>query len=362
MELNPTRLEFARRRRGQTQAAVAEAAGLSVRAIKAYEAGEKSPSVETLCELAKAIAFPIDFLTDPTDMELVSVDAVSFRALSKLSARKRDAGLAAAGLAVALNAWLDERFKLPDVDVPDDLEGEHPETAAEALRRRWGLGGAPIGSMVVLLEKHGVRVYSLVEDCHELDAFSTWRDATPFVFLNTMKSAERSRMDLAHELGHLVLHRTARPQGKEAEEEATRFGAAFLMPRASLLAARFPTITLPPLVEYKRKWGVALSALVVRLHRLGRLSDWQYRSLFVELSSKGYRTTEPNGMPREASQVLQKVLMMLREDGIGRRQLADQIRVNVEDLDRLVFGLCLIGVDGAGSSAGRGNTGLRLVE
>lgn len=102
-----------------------------------------------------------------------------------------------------------------------------------------GLGEAPIANMVHLLETKGVRVFSLVEDCHELDAFSTWLDGTPFVFLNTRKSAERSRMDAAHELGHLVLHRVGRPQGKEAEEEATRFGAAFLMPRASPTATRW---------------------------------------------------------------------------------------------------------------------------
>ncbi len=242
-----------------------------------------------------------------------------------------------------------------------------PHSVATLPRAQsWGqdgcrLPGVKHAGRVHLLEKHGVRIFSLVEDCHELDAFSTWRDGLPFVVLNTMKSAERSRMDAAHELGHLVLHRSDQPHGREHEDEASRFGAAFLMPRASLLAARFPTITLPPLIEYKRRWSVALSALVVRLHRLGRLSDWQYRSLFVELSSKGYRTREPNEMQRENSQVLQKVLAMLREDAIGRLQLAADLHIGVDELDRLVFGLCAVGLAGGGSSSERRRTHLHVV-
>lgn len=367
MELNPKRLEFARRRRGLTQIAVAEQAGVVARTIKAYEAGEKSPSEETLKLLAKAVDFPPSFLTAAAPLELLELEAVSFRSLKSLTARKRDGGLAAASLAAELNRWLEARFDLPNPDLPapEELDGMQPEVAAEAVRRKWGLGEAPIGNMVHLLEAKGVRVFSLVEDCHELDAFSTWLDGTPFVFLNTGKSAERSRMDAAHELGHLLLHRTARPQGKEAEDEATRFGAAFLMPRPSLLSARIPTLTLPTLIAYKRIWGVALSALVHRLHRLGRLTEWQYRSLFVELSSKGFRSAEPNEMPRETSQVLQTVLAMLREDGIGRTQLARELDMPSHELDKLVFGLCMIGVAGGNSTRARPSSsptsGLRVV-
>lgn len=370
MELNPTRLEFARRRRGLTQTALADAVGVTPRSVKAFEAGDKAPSEDTLDLLAQAVDFPTSFLTLPDPIAMVDVDAVSFRSLKSLTARKRDGGLAAASLAAELNRWLEARFAMPrpNLPPPEEFDGMHPEVAAEAVRRKWGLGEAPIGNMIKLLETKGIRVFSLVEDCHELDAFSTWLDGTPFVFLNTGKSAERSRMDCAHELGHLLLHRTGRPQGKDAEDEANRFAAAFLMPRASLLAARLPTMTLPPLIAYKKTWGVALSALVHRLHRLGRLTEWQYRSLFVELSSKGFRTAEPNEMPCETSDVLQTVLGMLREDGIGRTQIARDLDIPASELDRLVFGLCMIGVAGSGSSKrkrladGARRPNLRLVD
>src|SRR3546814_6955040 len=90
--------------------------------------------------------------------------------------------------------------------------------------------------MIKLLESKGVHVFSLAEDTKNVDAFSCWRNGQPFVFLNTFKSAERSRFDAAHELAHLVLHRHGGPQGREAETEANQFASAFLMPHADLVS------------------------------------------------------------------------------------------------------------------------------
>ena len=91
--------------------------------------------------------------------------------------------------------------------------------------------------MLHLLEAHGVRVYSLTAENSELDAFSLYWQAQPFIFLSTSKSGERGRFDAAHELGHLVLHwEHQEPHRPAAEEEANRFAAAFLMPRSSVLA------------------------------------------------------------------------------------------------------------------------------
>jgi Zn-dependent peptidase ImmA (M78 family)/transcriptional regulator with XRE-family HTH domain len=361
MLLNCSRLVLARGRRGLTQTALGEAVGVSVRSIKAYEAGDKVPTKAIIAKLAAALEFPVSFLVADEPLELLELDAVSFRSLKSLTAKSRDAGLAAAALAVRLNDWVQHQFEIPPVDIPDNLGGVDPEIAAEALRRYWGVGEAPIANMVHLLESKGVRVFSLAEDCRALDAFSTWRDGVPFVFLNMMKTGAKGRMDAAHELGHIVLHREVRPNGREAEDQATRFGAAFLMPRASLLAARLPAASLPHLMRLKTNWGVALSALVVRLHRLGRLTEWQYRALFVELSKKGYRTIEPEDIPRETSAVLQQMFTMLRAEGKSLAALAVELDIFPDELAKLVFGLCVVGLDGDGSAKTPGLTKLRLV-
>jgi hypothetical protein len=87
------------------------------------------------------------------------------------------------------------------------MEYASPDTAALYLRQNWGLGERPIPNMLKLLEAKGVRVFSLAENTKAVDAFSVWRNGLPYVFLNIAKSAERSRFDASHELGHLVMHK-----------------------------------------------------------------------------------------------------------------------------------------------------------
>ena len=94
--------------------------------------------------------------------------------------------------------------------------------------------------MIKLLESKGVRVFSLAENTKNVDAFSCWRNDVPYIFLNTFKSADRSRLDAAHELAHLVLHRHGGPrQGREAEIEANSFASSFLMPSRHQISAPF---------------------------------------------------------------------------------------------------------------------------
>jgi Zn-dependent peptidase ImmA (M78 family)/transcriptional regulator with XRE-family HTH domain len=349
-----------------TKRALAEAASISTRSLSAYESDntDQTPSAETVQRLARALGFPENYFTGP-DLPEPRLAAASFRALSTLTARQQKQAFASAWFACSLATWITDAFVLPDVDVPK-LTGVDPETAAEAVRQEWGLGQRPISNMVHLLEACGVRVFSLTDECAEIDAYSFWNgDGLPYVFLNTLKSAERSRMDAAHELGHLVLHwGHDRARGRDAETEAKRFGSAFLMPRGSVLAEARAGARLSHLLQDKRRWGVSAAALAYRMHDLGLLSDWQYRSIYIEISEKGYRRNEPNSMPRESSQVLRKVFSALSDEQVGRAHVAETLQIPVDELDMVVFGLALTPVDGkthaATSKPSKGH--LRLVE
>jgi len=222
-----------------------------------------------------------------------------------------------------------------------------------ALRQQWGLGELPIKNMIHLLEAKGVRVFSLSVDATEVDAFSMWRQDTPFVFLNTKKSAEHSRFDAAHELGHLILHRHGSPQGREAEHQANSFASAFLMPKASVLAYAPRLATLDHLIKLKKFWAVSVAALTYRLHSVGALSDWHYQSLYIELSGRGYRKSEPDEGPRETSQMLQKIFAALRDESISKGDIAGELCIPAEELDQLVFGLALTGLNGGRTGAPR---------
>ena len=341
--LNPSRLAVARKRRGLTLTGLAKLTDVSTRSLSAFENGHKRPSEETLLRLAGTLDVAPAFLT-ADDIEEIPVDAVSFRALSKMTARQRDTALSAGRVAILVNDWVDSRFGLPTPDVPS-LTGRDPESAAEEVRARWGLGEKPIANMLHLLEAHGVRVYSLTAENAQLDAYSLFWHTQPFVFLSARKSGERGRFDAAHELGHLVLHgEHETPHGLAAEIEANRFAAAFLMPRSSVLAAGLRHATVDRILRSKRTWNVAAMALTHRLNELGLLTEWGYRSACVQLSRMGYRSGEPQGITRESSQLLAKVFKSLREDGIRVSDIAADIGISTNELRTHVFGLTLTSV------------------
>lgn len=350
---NPQRLILGRKRRKMTARALAGAINVSPITISRLENGANEPEDPTVDALAAALNFPREFFF-AEEIDELPAGAASFRSLSSMSARERDAALSAGAIAYLFHDWVADRFNLPDGDIPDVREDASPEGAAQTVRTQWGLGAQPISNMVKLLESKGIRVFSLCEDTKNVDAFSCWRADRPFVFLNTFKSTERSRFDAAHELGHLVMHRHGAPQdSRQAESEADKFASAFLMP-ADDVASRIRYVSsLDSLVKYKQRWGVSVAALNYRLHRLGIVSEWQNRSLNVELSSRGYRRQEPEGLPPEASALWPQIFTALWQDRITRERIAEQLHVPPTELDMILRHL-------SGSPLGRINAVAKL--
>ena len=344
---NPARLTFARKHRGLTKTKLASMIGVEMRSVSGYENGEYNPDGDKLQEIAKTLKFPLDFFSGD-DLEELSPDSASFRALSKKTARQRDMALGAGAIALLVNEWIEERFQLPQANLPDLSREGDPEAASETMRSFWGLGELPIKSIVHLLESKGVRIFSLSVDADEIDAFSMWRENTPFIFLNTRKSAEHSRFDAAHELGHLAMHRHGAPQGQDAEREANKFASSFLMPRASVLANAPPLATVNQLIKLKKVWNVSVAALIYRLHMVEVLSDWHYRTLFKQIAP--FRKQEPEEAQRETSQLFEKVFRALREEGISKGVIADDLHVHREEIEQLVFGLTIMGLTGTATS------------
>jgi len=354
----PARLSLARRRRGLTKKALAEAIGVTPHTVLRYESAEIVPSEEIVKKISLMLNFPVAFFFGD-EIDEVREEAASFRSMAAMTARERDSALAASSLAFLFNDWVEQRFDLPPVDL-QDLSGERPDIAARSLRQIWGLGERPIKNMVHLLEAKGMRVFALAENTKTVDAFSFWRNEQPFIFLNLMKTPERSRLDAAHELAHLVLHKHGGPQGRKAEEEANAFASSFLMPSADVIAIAPRVYSLSQVVQLKRRWGVSALALIYRLRKLNAISDWQYRMFNIQATERGFREREENGIDRERSAVWQKVMTALWKEKITRDHIAVALHIPVFELDYLLFGLASDSSRSApenGDSAG----GLRLV-
>lgn len=371
MTLSPSRIVLARKLRGMTLVELSRQSGLNTQTIHRYESGKHQPSDESIKALATALALPVDFFAQP-EIDPVPAEAASFRALSKTPAFRRDAALAAGEIAMMINGWIEANFRLPRPDVPTlnvgDL-GRSPtvEDLAARVRSLWNLGSKPIDNMVHLVESHGVRVFSLASEVRDVDAFSVYRHGTPYIFLNTSKTAERQRFDVAHELAHLVLHQTEeRPQGREIERQADKFAAALLMPLDDVLASRLRNASTQTVIQASPRWKVSAMALAHRLSELDQVTEWGYRSCCVELSKLGYRSSEPGSQLRpESSQLLEKVFAHLRSRGSGPREIAGDLCLTSSEFNRHVFNLAKVVVENDGGrerfgSASR-NAGLHVV-
>lgn len=209
---------------------------------------------------------------------------------------------------------------------------------------------------------------SLAENTKEVDAFSLWRDDIPYVFLNRFKSSERSRFDAAHELAHLCLHKHGGAKtayiGDNLEREANAFAGAFLMPESDVRAIfQRPIYSVDDLAEYKKRWRVSVAAFNYRLRELGLISDGKCTSNYVEMSRRGWLKTEPGGIAREQSSVLQDIINDLLGRGTTKTKIAAELMVPPSEIEALLFGLAnMTTIDGAGSSSPRRDVGLRIIK
>jgi Zn-dependent peptidase ImmA (M78 family)/DNA-binding XRE family transcriptional regulator len=358
------RLTLARERRGLNKSQLATLIGKKAPTITAYERADREPPTRDVVErLATELKFPIEFFYTPVP-QAVPRDAASFRALTRMTAGQRSAALASGTLCIEFDRWISERFDRPQPQVPDlDPLLIDPQAAAIYVRTQWGLGTSPLADVLQTLESFGVRVFALADECREVDAFSFWAEetGTPFIIIGTHKTPERQVFDLAHELAHLVLHRDhAAPRGRAEEREADAFASSFLMPRDDLVIAAPPTPSFDDLIRAKHRWKVSVAALAYRMNHLGMLSDWSYHNVCVHLARVG-RHREPSSLPREQSQVLNKVLRALRGDGMRLSQIASELHLRVDDLQAMLNGLVTGAIDGEGHGQATSRPDLRIV-
>ncbi|MBN9327090.1 MAG: hypothetical protein BGO38_07365 [Cellulomonas sp. 73-145] len=365
----PARLEMARSIRQMTATDLAAASGTTAPWVSQAENTKKTPSPELIREFARVLHFPVEFFYRPV-MSLPPSDAFHFRATSRLAKKDEATARSLSMLAIELSDWIEATYLAPAPAVPelqDLLDSDDwlpPEQAAEALRGAWGLGVAPIKNLLQLLESKGTKVFSAGGPLQAIDAFSFRQGATPVIFLNVHKSAERLRFDLAHELGHLVMHGGSLhvAPGKEKEQAANDFASAFLMPRADVLGAIRGNLMLEDVLVLKRRWRVSAMALNLRAHRLGVISEWTYSTLAKQLSMAGFRRGEPGSdLLIESSSLLTQVMTDLRSHGQGFVEIARALDVRAQDIRDLMLGLVTFAMEGDAINRARSTANLRVV-
>jgi Zn-dependent peptidase ImmA (M78 family)/transcriptional regulator with XRE-family HTH domain len=340
------RLTLARHLAGLRKSDLAALIDMSSTAVAAWESGTKRPTAATVARLALSLSVePGFFAVRPDDVAALSTTP-HFRSLRSTSQLARDQAFAYGQLAVDIAMSLEKHVECPEPDVPtfpvpvDERAGEGPERAARRVRAEWGIGPGPAGHMVRLLENHGMLVVFSPPQTASVDAYSFDCGLRPVVVLNPVKrDYYRQRFDVAHELGHLVMHSDAEPGGRIVEDHANRFAAELLMPAAEirdLLPASMGGDAWRTLARLKEQWGTSIQALLYRARWLGRLGEVSYRNAMATLTARGWRRNEPGlvGVLEQPS-LLPRAVELLTADGIAETRLIEQCRVPA-DLFRTV--------------------------
>lgn len=305
-KINCERLKEARLFRRMTMADLAQIVGINKQAISQFENCKNSPEPMTLRRIADALRFPYSFFVEADPPS--TVGNTYFRAL--YSSKKKDlaAQQVKAKYLAKIHSVLSLKVKFKPLNLPDFGEDEiiTIEEVATRTRQHWDLGDAPIPNMVALLERNGIIVGEFATESREIDAFYQYYEEDDYptycVILGTDKrSFYRRQFNCAHELGHILLHERYsdlneidKDEFREREDEANAFAAAFLLPAQAFGndVAAYPN-RLGHYIELKKKWNVSIMAMIMRAYALGYLSANQYSYLMRQMSTRGYRQTEP---------------------------------------------------------------------
>lgn len=311
-----------------------------------YANGLNVPPYENVIKIAQILDFPTDyFMVD--DLCTTATDNTYFRSQAATTkTAQRAQAIKMEYVAKMYDAILDY-VELPQLDLPkiefeqnDDLNYtnssemfEEIEGIANQVRQQWGLGFGPIDNFQYVLESHGIIVTSSQNVASEIDAFSQrvrlgkGREQG-YVFIIALalgeKPIERLRFDMAHELGHILLHpweESNEDLDKDAfkarEDQANMFASALLLPKRAFTR---DIVAYATEIDYyrhlKKKWRVSMQAMMYRARQLGIITGNQFSYMMRQVSKNGWRKHEPGDAPGDInSTIFQGALDILFEDG-----------------------------------------------
>lgn len=255
-----------------------------------------------VAQLSEELRFPADFFTAEPKAR-VEVRSLLFRTTSRMTKTEQVYLAELTSTIEELIIVATRRRPLPPVRIPLSRNNRDVVAMAREMRERLNLAeDAPIGSVTRAAERSGVVVVARarqfggdgVDDAEMgstrerhlgLSAWVGQFNEQPVIVMPAMESWERTRWTIAHELGHLCLHRTNRVD-EMAEAEASTFASELLAPIKYIRRELDTSVTLSSLVEVKMKWGISIGALIMHLDRNRVISKQRVTSLQKQIYTR----------------------------------------------------------------------------
>ena len=363
------RLRSARMYRGLTLTELAKRTEISKQSISLYENDNNTPDYMKVRLLASELNFPYDYFFQK-DSYAAKTETTYFRSLASATKKDRTAQSIKLEYVAKMYEILLEFISFPEMNLPsvdfvgcdDVFECENEDAIQEIediavqVRKYWDIGTGPIKDLQYLLEKNGIIVTGFDTNEDKIDAFSqrTIVGGNDIYFIAVAlgnRPEGRIRFDMAHELGHILLHpwsedleAITKDEFKARERQANMFASAFLLPRDSFGKdiASYPT-DLKYYQFLKNKWKVSIQAMIYRTHQLGIKSDNQYQYLMRQVSKNGWRIKEPGDVPYSLNEnIFQGAIDLLIEQNVlTAKEILDLFKKNgvtlyPEDMEELL--------------------------
>lgn len=303
---NGERLKIARMWRNLSATQLADLTGFSRQTISMLENGKlMNPEFATVQKLSEKLEFPITFFLEETKINF-NESTTYFRSLLTTNKKYRVEQEEKIKFIAIVYNMLSEYLEFEKVNLPQIPTNVTPQEAANILREYWGLGNRPIENIVYLAESNGLIVTDFETATGDVDAFShkiTSDDMETYLigYSKNKRTAARIHFDVAHEIGHILLHNWRedlecidKEEFKEIELQAHAFASAFLLPEDEFRKDVSPYATnLAYYTELKKTWKVSIAAMIRRAKDLDIITADDYSRLMRNMQKQGIRKTEP---------------------------------------------------------------------
>ncbi len=303
---NGERLKIARMWRNLSATQLADLTGFSRQTISMLENGKlMNPEFATVQKLSEKLEFPVTFFLEETKINL-NESTTYFRSLLTTNKKYRVEQEEKIKFIAIVYNMLSEYLEFEKVNLPQIPTNATPQEAANILREYWGLGNRPIENIVYLAESNGLIVTDFETATGDVDAFShkiTSDDMETYLigYSKNKRTAARIHFDVAHEIGHILLHNWRedlecidKEEFKEIELQAHAFASAFLLPEDEFRKDVSPYATnLAYYTELKKTWKVSIAAMIRRAKDLDIITADDYSRLMRNMQKQGIRKIEP---------------------------------------------------------------------
>ncbi|APO43411.1 transcriptional regulator [Paenibacillus xylanexedens] len=332
---------------GYSRKQLSEQLGVTEQAVWQYENAYTSPKVPIVNELKRIFSvkskyfYAKDMLTEHMNSANIDVMNIAYRSkVMNVISKTQTEAKHVAYLDTFIN-YITAQISLPTLKIiklreevieymnhSDDDRKTQIHYVAQLARQRLNMEPSTNENLMFWIEKSGVYVFEKAIG-EEIDAYSLWtRNDRPFIILGNIKrSAVRRNFDIAHELGHLLLHyrlefvNLDRKEHKLIENEANLFAGAFLLPEEEFaLDMNDITHKTNPdqYLDLKKKWKTSLQVLGYRAAHLGMMEAKDHRNFYAAMHRRGYLEREPfdSTIPLQKPMRIKTIIDLLSKKGL----------------------------------------------